>query len=122
MEFKGIDLGDQRLNQQAVLLAKQLSANPSVSIPQACCGWAETVAAYQFFAPDKLEWTDILEPHWAYSAERMQACNVVLCLADSTELNFNGQDINGLRPLSYEAQMLTNSPRNPQCCKRICVG
>jgi hypothetical protein len=29
---------------------------------------------------------------------------VVLCLQDTTELDFNGQDIAGLGPLSYEAQ------------------
>jgi hypothetical protein len=30
---------------------------------------------------------------------------VVLCIADTTELNFNGQDIEGAGPLSYEAQV-----------------
>lgn len=34
----------------------------------------------------------------------MQAQAVVLCLQDTTELNFNGQEIEGLGPLSYEAQ------------------
>jgi hypothetical protein len=104
MEFKGIDLGDKRLNRRAVLLAEQLSGNPTASIPQACGGWAETAAAYRFFAQDKLEWADIMEPHWQSSAERMRASDVVLCLDDTTELNFNGQDIAGLGPLSYEAQ------------------
>ncbi len=104
MEFKGIDLGDKRLNQRAILLAEQLSGNPAASIPQACGGWAETAAAHRFFAQDKLEWTDVMEPHWQCSAERMRACDVVLCLDDTTELNFNGQDIAGLGPLSYEAQ------------------
>ncbi len=89
MEFKGIDLGDKRLNQRAVLLAEQLSGNPTASIPQACGGWAETGAAYRFFAQDKLEWTDVMERHWQCSAERMRACDVVLCLDDTTELNFN---------------------------------
>jgi hypothetical protein len=104
MEFKGIDLGDKRLNRRAVLLAEQLSGNPTASIPQACGGWAETAAAYRFFAQDRLEWTDVMEPHWQSSTERMRACEVVLCLDDTTELNFNGQEIAGLGPLSYEAQ------------------
>ena len=104
MEFKGIDLGDKRLNRRAILLAEQLSGNPTASIPQACGGWAETAAAYRFFAQDKLEWTDVMEPHWQCSSERMRACDVVLCLDDTTELNFNGQEIAGLGPLSYEAQ------------------
>jgi len=104
MEFKGIDLGDKRLNRRAVLLAEQLSGSPSASIPEACGGWAETAAAYRFLAQDKLEWSDIMEPHWRCSAERMRSCEVVLCIQDTTELNFNGQDIAGLGPLSYEAQ------------------
>lgn len=37
-------------------------------------------------------------------SERMRACEVVLCLQDTTELSFNGQDIAGLGPLSYETQ------------------
>jgi len=34
----------------------------------------------------------------------MAAHPVVLCLQDTTELDFNGQDIGGLGSLSYEAQ------------------
>ncbi|WP_232442088.1 IS4 family transposase, partial [Burkholderia ubonensis] len=99
-----MDLGDKRLNRRAILLAEQLSGNPTASIPLACGGWAETAAAYRFFAQDKLEWTDVMEPHWQSATERMRACEVVLCLDDTTELNFNGQEIAGLGPLSYEAQ------------------
>ncbi|MGF6931974.1 hypothetical protein OKW41_001113 [Paraburkholderia sp. UCT70] len=36
---------------------------------------------------------------------RMEQLPVVLCIADTTELNFNGQDIDGVVPLSYEAQV-----------------
>jgi hypothetical protein len=86
------------------VLAEQLSGNPTASIPLACGGWAGTAAAYRFFAQDKLEWTDVMEPHWQGSAERMRACDMVLCLDDTTGLNFNGQDIAGLGPFSYEAQ------------------
>ena len=34
----------------------------------------------------------------------MKEYPVVLCLQDTTELDFNTQAINGLGPLSYEAQ------------------
>ncbi len=103
-EFKSIDLGDKRLNKRAYLLAEQLAAKPTASIPAACGGWAETQAAYRFMAQDKVEWTDILAPHIACSKARMREHDVVLCLQDKTELNFNGQKIAGLGPLSYEAQ------------------
>ncbi len=103
-EFKDIDLGDQRLNKRAVLLAERLAEKPTASIPSACGGWAETAAAYRFLAQDELDWRDILAPHWQSSAERMRACEVVLSIQDTTELDFNGQTITGLGPLSYEAQ------------------
>ena len=79
-EFSGIDLGDQRLNKRAVLLAEQLAANPMASIPQACGGWAETQAAYRFTANDGIGWDDILAPHWRCATQRMRKKSVVLCL------------------------------------------
>lgn len=103
-EFHDIDLGDQRLNKRAVLLAERLAQKPTASIPQACGGWSETQAAYRFFGQDDIGWDDILTPHWKSSEERMGAHPVVLCLQDTTDLNFNGQAIAGLGPLSYEAQ------------------
>ena len=45
-----------------------------------------------------------LAPHWARTAERMRAQPVVLCIQDTTELDFNGQEIDGLGPLNYEAR------------------
>jgi transposase-like protein len=37
-EFKGINLGDKRLNQRAILLAERLAEKPTASIPGACGG------------------------------------------------------------------------------------
>lgn len=102
--MSGVDLGDRRLNSRVVKLLESLSERPSASIPDACGGWAETKAAYRLLAQDKIGWEDILEPHWAQTQERMRAEPVVLCLQDTTELDFNGQTIDGLGPLSYEAQ------------------
>jgi hypothetical protein len=103
-EFKDIDLGDRRLNKRAMLLAERMAAHPSSSIPQACGGWAETQAAYRFLGQDDIEWEAMLAPHWKSAEVRMRAHPVVLCLQDTTELDFNGQGIAGLGPLSYEAQ------------------
>ena len=50
-------------------------------------------------------WTGaILEPHWRRTQARMGEHAVVLCLQDTTELDFNGQRARGLGPLSHEAQ------------------
>jgi hypothetical protein len=61
-EFKGIDLGDKRLDKRAVLLAERLAEKPTASIPGACGGWAETQAAYRFLAQEERDWRDILAP------------------------------------------------------------
>jgi len=103
-EFDTIALGDKRLDKRAVLLAEQLAAKPGSSIPQACGSWAETQAAYRFFDNEEVVWSGILAAHWRASIERMRAHPVVLCLQDTTELNFNGQRSAGLGPLSYETQ------------------
>ena len=103
-EFSGMDLGDERLNKRAKALMADLASKPSASIPMACNGWSETLAAYRFLGNDAVDWRDIMAPHWSRTAERMGAHEVVLCLQDTTELDFNGQSIAGLGPLNYEAR------------------
>jgi len=103
-EFHALDLGDRRLNRRTVLLAERLAAQPMASIPAACGGWAETQAAYRLLGNDDIGWEDLLDPHVACTMQRMAAQPVALCIQDTTELDFNGQAIAGLGPLSYEAQ------------------
>ena len=83
---------------------ERMAATPTASVPKACSGWGETMAAYRFFDNDDVDWRAILEPHWLQTEQRMMRQGVVLCLQDTTELNFNGQQARGLGPLSYEAQ------------------
>ena len=103
-ELQSIDLGDPRLNRRAVLLAERLSQKPGSSIPSACANWAETAAAYRFLRNEQVSSQDVLAAHDQSTLARIREHAVVLCLQDTTELNFNGQDITGLGPLSYEAQ------------------
>lgn len=103
-EFAGMDLGDERRNKRAKTLMERLAAKPMASIPMACNGWAETIGAYRFLGNDEVDWREILAPHWAQTEQRMGAHAVVLCLQDTTELDFNGQEIAGLGPLNYEAR------------------
>jgi len=108
-EFGGASLGDKRLNLRLIKLATRFAEQPTASIPGACDGAAETKAAYRFFDQAnadqrELGWEAILQPHMESTATRMRQHPVVLCIQDTTELDFNGQDIAGLGPLSYEAQ------------------
>jgi hypothetical protein len=103
-EFAGLDLGDGRLNKRAKILMERFAANPTASIPMACNSWSETCAAYRFLGNADVEWRDMMEPHLAQTQKRMSAHPVVLCLQDTTELDFNGQETSGLGPLNYEAR------------------
>ncbi len=76
-EFKTLELGDQRLNARAVLLAERLTSKPTESIPNACLGWAETQAAYRFLSNPRTDWQALLQPHWASSLERMRGHKVL---------------------------------------------
>ena len=103
-EFDGLDLGDPRRDSRAKALLKRFAARPTASIPGACEGWSETIGAYRFLGNEEVEWTEMMRPHWERTLERAREFPVVLCLADTTELNFNGQESEGLGPLSFEAQ------------------
>lgn len=103
-ELGTLDLGDDRLNARAVLLAERLAGKPTESIPNACSGWAETQAAYRFLSNPRTDWQAVLQPHWDRSIERMRGHAVVLNIQDTTELDFNGPTSDGLGPLSYESQ------------------
>jgi hypothetical protein len=103
-EFADLALGDARLNKRARILMETFAAKPAASIPEACDSWSETCAAYRFLSNPEVTWEGILAPHWARTQERMRAHTVVLCIQDTTELDFNGQEIAGLGPLNYEAR------------------
>ena len=103
-EFKTADLGDKRLNKRLILLTERLAESPMASIPGACSGWAEVQGAYRFLAQEDIGWEDVMAPHFGCTIQRMAPHEVVLCIQDTTELDFNGQQIEGLGPLSYETQ------------------
>ena len=90
-ELGGAKLGDARLNRRLVRVAERLGAQPGASIPVACGGWAETQAAYRLLAHEAVAWEAVLAPHWECSLERMRGHLVVLCVQDSTELNYTAQ-------------------------------
>lgn len=103
-EFARAKLGDERLNNRLIILADRFADKPTASIPGACNDWAETQGAYRFLSQKKISWDKILGPHMASTEARIRQHPVALCIQDTTELDFNGQEIVGLGPLSYEVQ------------------
>jgi hypothetical protein len=103
-EFAGLNLGDARLSKRAKRLMERFSEHPTASIPMACDGWSETFAAYRFLGNPEVDWCELMAPHWEQTQKRMSQHPIVLCLQDTTELDFNGQETAGLGPLNYEAR------------------
>ena len=52
-ESRTADFGDERLDRRYRVVLDCLSDKPSLSIPAACGGLAETTAAYRFFANER---------------------------------------------------------------------
>src|SRR5512135_2181750 len=101
----GLELGDARRTRRLIRLVEDLSAQPLGSIPVASGGWAETKAASRLLDNPALEWRELLAVHTQRTRERMVGHPVVLCIQDTTELDFTTQPgIAGLGRLSYAAQ------------------
>jgi len=103
-ELSAIDLGDRRLNRRAEKVLQALGNKPTQSIPAACGGWDETKAAYRLFDHPEVTAEAVLAPHIACTEERLRAFPRVLCIEDTTELEFSTKKgIAGLGPLNYVA-------------------
>jgi len=98
-------MGDERLDKRTIQLLDSMFSQPTNSLPVACRGWPETQAAYRFFDNKKVTAEKILAPHREATCVRMGEHPIVLCVQDTSELDYSGQkQMKGLGPLTYEAQ------------------
>jgi hypothetical protein len=123
-EFYGIDLGDRRLNRRAQRLLERLGDKPTVSIPAACNGWSETRAAYRLFDHKAVTAEAVLAPHIERTIERMGEHPRVLCIQDTSEIDYTGKpSMQGLGPLNLEIrQGLYLHPTLALTPERLCLG
>lgn len=90
-ETKTVNFGDQRLQRRLQLVLARLSAQPERSVPMACPGGAEMHGAYRFFQHQAVTPSRVLGGHQAATLVRMAPLERVLCVGDSTFLNYPGQ-------------------------------
>ena len=123
-EMLTANFGDARLKRRAHLVLGGLSQRPDGSIPAAFCSWAETQAAYRLFSNEKVTAERVLEPHRDATLERMEKYPVVLCVQDTTELDYTSKSqIQGLGPLTYENSIgLYIHPTLAVTPERLCLG
>jgi len=88
-EFGMVPLGDERLTNRLVAIARDFYARPQAAIPQACQTRAKTKAAYRFFDHPETDMDTLLSQHNSATINRCQAESVVLAVQDTTSLNYS---------------------------------
>jgi hypothetical protein len=123
-EMLTANLGDERLNRRVVTILRGLAERPEGSIPSAFQSWGEAQAAYRFFSNEKATAERVLEPHRDATLQRAKQFPVVLCVQDTTELDYTSKpQVQGLGPLTYEAAIgLYIHPTLAITPERLCLG
>jgi len=88
-ELAGCQFKDERLEKRFRKLLEHLSEGIGESIPMACQDWANTKAAYRFFANERVNERDILAGHFQATRDRFAATDgTVLVLQDTSEFSY----------------------------------
>ena len=100
-EMETVKFNDKRLNARLAELLSQLAAQPRASIPAACGGRAEMVAAYRFCENESTSFDGVMQPHFDATRRRMAAQQVVILPQDTTEIDVTrpGEEVAGAGPL-----------------------
>lgn len=93
-ELVGCQFKDERLGKRFRMVLKQLAEGTAESIPLACQDWANTKAAYRFFANERVSEADILAGHFRATRERAATVGgTLLVLHDTTEFSYPRENI-----------------------------
>jgi hypothetical protein len=109
---------DERLKKRFRLLLRQFWASMGQSIPFACQDWANTKAAYRFFANDHVSEQDILSGHFQATRERFAGSNgPILILQDTTTFSYRREQPENIGFIGKSATRKIDGRTNPltQC-------
>jgi hypothetical protein len=87
-EMAESQMRDARHAKRLAALLTRLGEQPVSSIPSACHGWTETVAAYRFLDNPHVGFEEILSGHKQATLERIHAQAVALLVQDTSFLNY----------------------------------
>jgi hypothetical protein len=79
-------MDDARHAKRLAALLTRLGEQPVRSIPSACHGWTETVAAYRFWDNPRVGVDEILSGHRQATLERLRAQAVALLVQEFSQL------------------------------------
>jgi hypothetical protein len=88
-EFGAARLGDARLRERLLILARDFYARPPANLPQACQTRARTKAAYYFLEHADTSMEALLAPHYEATRQRVGAEPWVFAVQDTTYLNYS---------------------------------
>lgn len=92
-ELRGCVFPDKRLGKRFERLVEQLADRVGQTIPLACQDWANTKAAYRFFASKRVSEANILKGHFQATRDRCSTSKgTVLVLHDTTEFSYRRED------------------------------
>ena len=96
-ELAGSSFADERLSKRLRKLVAQIGSAMGQSIPLVCQDWANTKAAYRFFANDRVSEADILAGHFQSTRDRAVAIDgPVLVLHDTTEFSYQRENVDAI--------------------------
>jgi hypothetical protein len=102
-ELDGLDVNDKRLEQRCTQMLCKMFENSDKSINGTFSSFKETKAAYRFIDNKKVTPEKILAPHIEKTKARMVDHNIILCLQDTTDIDFSQRmPIEGLGRLRTE--------------------
>ncbi len=93
-ELEAAAFPDERLGKRLGVMLQQFADNTAQSVPLACQDWANTKAAYRFFANERVTEEDILAGHFRSTRERFSGvAGTILVLHDTTQLSYRRENI-----------------------------
>ncbi|MDO8672349.1 MAG: IS4 family transposase, partial [Dehalococcoidia bacterium] len=100
LNYGGLNLGDERLNERAVRMVAKIAEHPGFSLPKQMEGHKELMAAYAFLNNEAVTLEALLEPHRRATLTAASNHELVLMVEDSTELDLTAHSkMTGLGPI-----------------------
>jgi hypothetical protein len=98
------ELADERLNSRLGLVLTTLAAKPLDSIPQANTSCSQAQGMYRFFANQRIDFDDLLQPVVEGTLDLCHDVQTLLAVQDSSSLNFTAlKTTKGLGPINNDS-------------------
>lgn len=92
-EFSRAVLGHGARTKRLEIIARGLLENPSASFPNAAANASALEGTYRFLNNASVKWTDVIAPHFAGTAVRIESTSdPIVVVHDTTEAEFSGEE------------------------------